>query len=103
MAAPHVAGVAALMFARNPGLTPDDLEARLKQSARLPRHLHPVRQRHRGRQRGRHPGRADRGKLLRDRGEQHDRHRQSGLAQRHQRDRQHRFEQRYRLLQGAAA
>jgi serine protease len=34
MAAPHVAGVAALMFARNPGLTPDDLEARLKQSAR---------------------------------------------------------------------
>jgi len=34
MAAPHVAGVAALMFARNPGLSVDDLETRLKQTAR---------------------------------------------------------------------
>ena len=34
MAAPHVAGVAALMFARNPGLKPDDLEARLKGTTR---------------------------------------------------------------------
>lgn len=36
MAAPHVAGVAALMFARNPGLKPDDVEIRLKQTARRP-------------------------------------------------------------------
>jgi serine protease len=34
MATPHVAGVAALMLARNPGLTPDEVEARLKSSAR---------------------------------------------------------------------
>jgi serine protease len=34
MAAPHVAGVVALMLARAPGLTPDDVEARLKASTR---------------------------------------------------------------------
>jgi serine protease len=34
MATPHVAGVAALMLAKNPNLTPDDVEARLKSSAR---------------------------------------------------------------------
>ncbi|MEY4748248.1 MAG: hypothetical protein RIQ60_462 [Pseudomonadota bacterium] len=34
MAAPHVSAVAALMLARNPALTPDDVEARLKASAR---------------------------------------------------------------------
>ncbi len=34
MAAPHVAGVAALMFAVNPSLTPDEVEAKLKSSAR---------------------------------------------------------------------
>jgi serine protease len=34
MATPHVAAVAALMLAKNPALTPDDIEARLKSSAR---------------------------------------------------------------------
>lgn len=34
MAAPHVAGVAALMLSRNSALTPDEVEARLKSSAR---------------------------------------------------------------------
>jgi len=34
MATPHVSGVAALMFARNPALTPDTLEATLKSTAR---------------------------------------------------------------------
>ncbi len=34
MAAPHVAGVAALMFAVNPNLTPDQVESMLKSSAR---------------------------------------------------------------------
>ncbi len=34
MAAPHVAGVVALMLARAPGLTPDGVEARLKASTR---------------------------------------------------------------------
>jgi serine protease len=34
MATPHVAGVAALMLSRNPALTPDLVEARLKSSAR---------------------------------------------------------------------
>jgi len=34
MATPHVAGVVALMLAKNPGLTPDDVEARLKSSTR---------------------------------------------------------------------
>jgi serine protease len=34
MAAPHVAGVAALMLSRNSALTPDDVEARLKSSTR---------------------------------------------------------------------
>jgi serine protease len=34
MATPHVAGVVALMLAKNPNLTPDDVEAKLKSSAR---------------------------------------------------------------------
>ncbi|WP_284620606.1 S8 family peptidase [Aquabacterium humicola] len=34
MAAPHVAGVAALMLSRNPSLTPDQVEALIKSSAR---------------------------------------------------------------------
>ena len=34
MAAPHVAGVAALMLSKTPGLTPDQIEATLKASAR---------------------------------------------------------------------
>ncbi|WP_198117810.1 S8 family peptidase [Massilia rhizosphaerae] len=34
MATPHVAGVVALMLAKNPSLTPDDVESRLKSSAR---------------------------------------------------------------------
>ncbi|NVK22475.1 MAG: S8 family serine peptidase [Kangiellaceae bacterium] len=34
MAAPHVAGVAALMFAVNPNLTPDEVESKLKSSAK---------------------------------------------------------------------
>lgn len=34
MAAPHVAGVAALMLARNPSLTPDEVEVLLKSTAR---------------------------------------------------------------------
>jgi serine protease len=34
MAAPHVAGVAALMLARNPDLTPDEVEVLLKSTAR---------------------------------------------------------------------
>ncbi len=34
MAAPHVAGVAALMLSKTPGLTPDQIEAKLKSSAR---------------------------------------------------------------------
>ena len=34
MAAPHVAGVAALMLARNPSLTPDLVESKLKSTAR---------------------------------------------------------------------
>jgi serine protease len=34
MASPHVAGVAALMLAKNGALTPDDVESRLKSSAR---------------------------------------------------------------------
>jgi serine protease len=34
MAAPHISGVVALMLSRNPALTPDDVEARLKASAR---------------------------------------------------------------------
>jgi len=34
MATPHVAGVAALMLARNSALTPDDIEAKLKATAR---------------------------------------------------------------------
>jgi serine protease len=34
MAAPHVAGVAALMLAKNPNLTPDEVEAKLKATAR---------------------------------------------------------------------
>ncbi|MGQ0596602.1 S8 family peptidase [Aquabacterium sp.] len=34
MATPHVSGVAALMLSKNPNLTPDDVQARLKASAR---------------------------------------------------------------------
>jgi serine protease len=34
MATPHVAGVVALMLAKNPALTPDEVEAKLKSSAR---------------------------------------------------------------------
>jgi serine protease len=35
MATPHVAGVAALMLSRTPGMSPDAVEARLKQTARV--------------------------------------------------------------------
>ncbi len=34
MATPHVAGVVALMLSKNPNLTPDDVEAKLKATAR---------------------------------------------------------------------
>ena len=34
MAAPHVAGVAALMLSKNPNLTPDEVESKLKSTAR---------------------------------------------------------------------
>jgi serine protease len=34
MATPHVAGVAALMLSKNPNLTPDEVEAKLKSTAR---------------------------------------------------------------------
>jgi serine protease len=34
MATPHVAGVAALMLSRNPNLTPDEVEAKIKSTAR---------------------------------------------------------------------
>jgi serine protease len=34
MATPHVAGVAALMLSKNPNLTPDEVEAKIKSTAR---------------------------------------------------------------------
>lgn len=41
MASPHIAGVIALMFARNPSLTPDEIRQRLRDKGRAPPTLPP--------------------------------------------------------------
>jgi subtilisin family serine protease len=41
MAAPHIAGVVALMFARDPSLTPDEIKQHLRNRARVPPALPP--------------------------------------------------------------
>jgi subtilisin family serine protease len=52
MAAPHVAGVVALMLSKCPALTPGQVEVKLKARARFPGRVCGLRRRHRRRHRG---------------------------------------------------